>query len=214
MDVVCNRILLPAQLGGSSVGVIVSSIAPETIKLLLAICILCFAIIKTYLKGMVRWEKEQDDHSKVSRVHQSTEFNTEQQKLLLEDSNFSSAERTGSPILSKDSGGRRSRGASCVSGGYYNDRERVVSVFSERDEYDLTAEQSCDRTISVIVAETKLLLPTTVFVALGGLWMGNAVLLFSMGFFGQCDWERLFILSCTFPLLFGFIVFGVKYVSR
>lgn len=209
-------------------GVIISSIAPETIKLLLAICILCFAIVKTFLKGLVRWKKEQEEHTKIFlKQHSTADFhNLEQHKLLLEEhanADFSPvSESTNCHLLSKDSGSViRSRGASCVSGGggggvggYYSDRDRVVSVFSERDEYDITAEQSCDRTISVIVAETKMLLPTTIFIALGGLWLSNAVLLFSMGFYDQCDWERLLILSCTFPLLLGFIIYGVNYVSR
>jgi hypothetical protein len=204
----------------------VSSIAPETAKLMLAIAILCFAVYKTYNKGMTRWEKEKEDNSRKNLIQskdypQSTyNLSTEQHHPLLEDCDVTGSNRALSSdnvrhdrhLVSKDSASRI-RGDSYASGGYYPDRDRVVSVFSEKDEYDITAEQSCDRTISVIVGETKMILPTTTFSVLGGLWTINALLLFFLGFFDQCDWQRLLILCCTFPLLLGFIIAGVRHVS-
>jgi hypothetical protein len=163
---------------------------------------------------MIRWKKEKEDNSRSVAINQSKDIHIEHQQALLED--FDSTDRR-SYVLSKDSSGgnRSSQGArDRIMSGYYSDRDRVVSVFSERDEYDITAEQSCDRTISVIVAETNMILPTTILFALGGLWTLNATLLFCMGFFEQCDWQRLLILSSTFPLLLFFVVMGVKHVSR
>lgn len=215
-----NRILLPAQLGGSSVGVIVSTLTPETVKVLLAILILCFAVYKTYLKGMTRWEKEKEENSNSSKDMKSKDFpNPELQQLLLDSSrdqlgdSVVSSRKHHHTILSREGGPGRARGNSYLSGGS-DGRDRAVSVFSDRDEYDITAEQSCDRAISAFVEEIPLLLPKTTFAALAGLWMTNASLLLSMQLFDQCDWQRLLLLSSTFPLLLGFIVMGVKYVSR
>jgi hypothetical protein len=51
-------VLLPAQLGGASIGVLLSDVCPKTVLVLLALIILCFANAKTFFKGLDKWKKE------------------------------------------------------------------------------------------------------------------------------------------------------------
>jgi hypothetical protein len=51
-------ILLPAQLAGSSIGVLLSEMAPNTALKILAMATLLFAGVKTLLKGLVRYQQE------------------------------------------------------------------------------------------------------------------------------------------------------------
>lgn len=51
-------VLLPAQLGGASIGVILSDLCPKTILVILAMIILSFACIKTLIKGIDKYKKE------------------------------------------------------------------------------------------------------------------------------------------------------------
>jgi hypothetical protein len=51
-------VLLPAQLGGASIGVLLSDVCPKTILVLLALIILCFADVKTLVKGLDKWKTE------------------------------------------------------------------------------------------------------------------------------------------------------------
>eukprot|EP01038_Epipyxis_sp_PR26KG_P008021 gene8021-10870_t len=51
-------VVLPAQLGGSNVGVIISQIFPESILLVLAMIVLCYASVITCKKGFNLWKRE------------------------------------------------------------------------------------------------------------------------------------------------------------
>jgi hypothetical protein len=51
-------VLLPAQLGGASIGVLLSDVCPKTVLILLAMVILLYADTKTLLKGIDKWNKE------------------------------------------------------------------------------------------------------------------------------------------------------------
>lgn len=53
-------VLLPAQMGGSALGVIIGTMFPETIMLILAIFILIYAGVKTSKKGISLWRKESE----------------------------------------------------------------------------------------------------------------------------------------------------------
>jgi len=50
--------LLPAQIGGSNIGVILESVLPVTVLLVLSILVVTFAAIKTGKKGLYLWHKE------------------------------------------------------------------------------------------------------------------------------------------------------------
>jgi hypothetical protein len=51
-------VLLPAQLGGASIGVLLSDVCPKTVLIILALVILLYADTKTLLKGIDKWKKE------------------------------------------------------------------------------------------------------------------------------------------------------------
>ena len=51
-------VLLPAQLGGASIGVILSDLCPKTILVILAMIILAYAFTKTLRKGIDKYKKE------------------------------------------------------------------------------------------------------------------------------------------------------------
>lgn len=51
-------VLLPAQLGGASIGVLLSDVFPQTCLVILAMIILLYAGIKTLFKGIDKWKKE------------------------------------------------------------------------------------------------------------------------------------------------------------
>lgn len=51
-------ILLPAQLGGANIGVLIAQVAPHTILKILAMVTLVFACGKTLKKGLARWDAE------------------------------------------------------------------------------------------------------------------------------------------------------------
>ena len=53
-------VLLPAQLAGSNIGVLLSQILPETILIILALLVTIYALIKTYKKGMTYYNKESE----------------------------------------------------------------------------------------------------------------------------------------------------------
>lgn len=52
--------LLPAQIGGSNIGVIIEQILPETLLLILSILVVFFAAFKSGKKGLYLWKKESE----------------------------------------------------------------------------------------------------------------------------------------------------------
>ena len=54
-------ILLPAQIGGSTIGVIIEKVLPETLLLILAIVVVIYAGGMSLKKGVIYWMKETDD---------------------------------------------------------------------------------------------------------------------------------------------------------
>jgi len=53
-------VLLPAQLAGSHIGVLLSQILPQTMLIVLALLVTVYALIKTYRKGMTYYNKESE----------------------------------------------------------------------------------------------------------------------------------------------------------
>lgn len=53
-------VLLPAQLAGSNIGVLLSQILPETILIILALLVTIYALVKTYKKGISYYNKESE----------------------------------------------------------------------------------------------------------------------------------------------------------
>jgi len=53
-------VLLPAQLAGSNIGVLLSQILPETILIVLALLVTIYALVKTYKKGINYYNKESE----------------------------------------------------------------------------------------------------------------------------------------------------------
>jgi uncharacterized membrane protein YfcA len=51
-------VLLPAQLGGASIGVVLADILPSTILEIVAIVAFCFSSYKTILKARELWDQE------------------------------------------------------------------------------------------------------------------------------------------------------------
>ena len=203
--VIC-RVFLPVQLGGSSIGVLASGIAPETVKILLALCILCFAVYKTFFKAMSRLEKEGETSSQTEATLQSNDVIMQQSEMLLdggvEKQKYVAVSRFENEAISINSN------LSSVGG-------RFVSVpFSEQDEYDTVAEQSCDKSFTAYAAEKGVVYPIKIFYFLITLWVINALLLTGMDFYDHCDWQHLLLLFITLPILFCFMLMGMKYVSR
>ena len=56
--------LLPAQIGGSNIGVIVEKVLPVTVLLALSIVVIAYAGYMSFQKGMVYWRKETDELNK------------------------------------------------------------------------------------------------------------------------------------------------------
>lgn len=54
-------VLLPAQLAGSNIGVLLSQIVPETVIIILALLVTIYALVKTYKKGMTYYKKESEN---------------------------------------------------------------------------------------------------------------------------------------------------------
>jgi hypothetical protein len=70
-------VLLPAQLGGASIGVLLSDVCPKTVLILLAMVILLYADTKTLLKGIDKWKKE-TLHLKSPLLDQSSQIEVTQ----------------------------------------------------------------------------------------------------------------------------------------
>ena len=58
IDWVAVAMLLPAQLGGAELGVIMESIFPSSVLLILSVVLLAFAAAKTFVKGLKQRDKE------------------------------------------------------------------------------------------------------------------------------------------------------------
>jgi uncharacterized membrane protein YfcA len=69
--------LLPAQLGGSNIGVLISDIFPEVLLLSCALVVLLLAIAKTYYKGMKFFREERRSISNKSVYQKLVNFATE-----------------------------------------------------------------------------------------------------------------------------------------
>eukprot|EP00981_Chlorochromonas_danica_P008682 scaffold2267_cov187-Ochromonas_danica.AAC.11 len=52
-------LLLPAQLGGSNIGVLVAKVAPDTILLIFSTIVMVFAVYKTWNKAIFYWKQEE-----------------------------------------------------------------------------------------------------------------------------------------------------------
>lgn len=52
-------LLLPAQLGGSNIGVLVAKVAPDTILLIFSTMVMVFAVYKTWNKAIFYWKQEE-----------------------------------------------------------------------------------------------------------------------------------------------------------
>lgn len=74
-------ILLPAQIGGSTIGVIVEKVLPETLLLIIAIIVVFYAGGMTLQKGVIYWKKETDEMS-TKLMHSSDISETPSQDLL------------------------------------------------------------------------------------------------------------------------------------
>ena len=58
-------ILLPAQLGGSNIGSILKNGLPATIMEILAVLVVTFAAVKTFIKGIHYWSEENKNKEKL-----------------------------------------------------------------------------------------------------------------------------------------------------
>ena len=181
-------IMLPAQLAGSSVGVLLSEMAPKTVLEILAIMTIIFAATKTLLKGMTRYQLE-------------TEALLEKGRTVSADKGLLTSSPTvdiTAPLL-VDSDCRPNRGSS----------SRSVP-----DELEVMATQSYDRAITASIQDTALQYPWTIIITLVSLWVINASLLISMTTYGDCSLEYYMLLAATFPLLLGVCVGGFAYVIQ
>lgn len=103
-------ILLPAQLAGSSIGVLLSEMAPNTLLEILAMAILLFAAIKTLRKGLVRYKQESLGNNESNKIESlSPDFTP---SLIAE------------PLLDEEGSGINSRSMSV------NDEYRVLALQS------------------------------------------------------------------------------------
>jgi hypothetical protein len=66
--------LLPAQLGGSNLGVIIHSLFPDRLLLICAIIVLVMAIYKTYFKFWYYYHEEQIKHSRKTAYQKLMNF--------------------------------------------------------------------------------------------------------------------------------------------
>ena len=179
-------VLLPAQLAGATIGVLIGEMTPSTLLMILALCTLAFAAFKTLLKGISRYTKENVDIL-VCRPYEVS---------LLEDDPSSPSEREGvksmddfivtpklSTVSSKDSSGHSSFSKSGL------------------DEFDITSHQSMDRRLHSYIHETPLEVPWDLIKLLVLLWFINATFLVCMSFYGKCSLAYFLLLLSTYPVL-------------
>ena len=79
-------VLLPAELGGNNIGVIVASIFPSSVLYILAMAVLCIAAFSTFDKGRLQFEKEtavlQDEKLLQPLVSSSHDIRNNRQHLV------------------------------------------------------------------------------------------------------------------------------------
>ena len=63
-------VLLPAELGGNNIGVIISLIFPQSVLYILAMTVLCIAAFATFHKGQQQYDKETDQLVETTKMSQ------------------------------------------------------------------------------------------------------------------------------------------------
>jgi uncharacterized membrane protein YfcA len=223
-------VLVPAQLGGNNIGVIIAEIFPDTILLIVAVLVVIYALIKTTLKAKKLYKKETlvlqcgDDSMKRPLV-----LNPAEQRLVIEDDDD---DEDDNPILLHNSGHYSNHVQIALENGanggpepeeplrldkYLNSRSTGNSSHHKGGSNHVSSsgvrlfDYSRDSFSSLVPAVIR---DYYIIGALVAVWAGYGAFYVSMQVAAEkCSTPYYILLACSFIPLAITVYFGLRYVS-
>lgn len=217
--------LLPAQIGGSNIGVIISLVSPETILLILAIFVITYAGLKTFKKGMVIFRSETDvlyglvhtpliDGALSSTSNSTNSFFNDINDKDITDIN----DDINDDIGAEEEDDRR-------------DNEGVLGVLTRTFSLRVETVRKSITTHSSYSSQPMLInkidhsnandsyipmeYPKTILIVLAIVWSIYAIINISMQSFTlPCTVEYYILLTATYPPLLLTVLWGVRFIAR
>jgi len=212
-------LLLPAQLGGSNIGVIIAKIFPEGVLIILAMVVLLFAGYKSFRKGRKYWlEESQRQIRPIPRGPLSTVYEESDEEEDAEDEGIDS-----------DNGRERSReylllNSNDVTGGNSGSGGSYSAVHSSTNAPTTTNNNKEDELVpSSRLSEVSfrgsevhgLQLPWPTLRVLGALWVLYACLYTILTVAVRvCSASYWSLLGASYVPLAGTVLWGLAYVTR
>lgn len=187
-------VLLPAQMGGSALGVILVDMFPETIMLILAIVILIYAGTKTAKKGISLWRKESE--AKNENIYED---------IIRKSSDcFEAADdedETSSLAKSSHSSHQFDRSLSNSLNPIHEAITRIDKV--EQEESGVEGGR-----------QVKMILPWTTFKVLAAVWIIYAIIFVcAQTAVDECSPAYYSLIASTYPIIMVCIYWSIRHIA-
>lgn len=187
-------VLLPAQLGGSNVGVLLATVLPTTVLLILAMTVVVYAGYRTLSKGMKYYRLE-----------------TLQKRNLLTGETYLSV-----PTKGDENGVHPKRNSSEQEHGLERDDEFSANADSLTESLiPFSSTPSSSSSLSPTESHSRLKIPMITISALLGVWIVYAVIfVVSKSYVAPCSAGFFSILACSYVPLTLTILWGIFHISQ
>ena len=192
-------VLLPAQMGGSALGVIIATMFPETIMLILAIFILIYAGVKTGKKGLSLWRKESE--AKNENIYEDIiRKSSDCFDVADEEEDVAFLGQSGSSSHGSRASHQFDRSLSNSLNPIHEAITRIDKV--EQDENDVSGKQ------------VKMVLPWTTIKVLAAVWFVYAIIFIcTQTAVDYCSAAYFILIASTYPIIIGTIYWSIRHIA-
>jgi uncharacterized membrane protein YfcA len=189
--------LLPAELAGACVGVILEDIIPDTLLVLLAMVVLVYAISITYKKGLKMWHDE------------TAEFDRQRMAAFDNRDEAGDGMKENDPLIASYQSGSIDVGVPVPT--TQEQEDDYISISSEEM---MKRKGIIGRDESLTKDNPPLVYPIIAMQIVFGSWLLYAVLYVTMGLMTSCSWEYFLVLSSIYPVLFVGTLYGLVHLVK